>query len=59
VLYQYEYRRMRSSWFHWLFIDRLSLVRIAAEEGWSVKLLYKDKMGHYLVECTPGPSPTS
>jgi len=59
VLYQYEYRRMRSDWFHWLFIDRLTFGRIAAKEGWNVTLLYKDKFGHYLVECTPGTAPAS
>ncbi len=31
VLYQYEYRRQRSDWFHWLFIDRKTLKQIAAE----------------------------
>jgi len=52
VHYQYEYRRMRSEWFNWLFIDRRTLTRIAGKEGWNVTLLYKDRFDQYLVECT-------
>lgn len=52
VRYQYEYLHKRSEWFHWLFIDRRTLTDIATKEGWHVKLLYKDKFGQYLVECT-------
>lgn len=52
VHYQYEYRRMRGEWFSWLFVDRRTLTRIAAKEGWDVKLLYKDPADQYLVECT-------
>jgi hypothetical protein len=43
---------MRGEWFSWLFIDRRTLTRIAAKEGWNVKLLYKDPSDQYLVECT-------
>lgn len=53
VHYQYEYRRRRSEWFNWLFIDRRTLTRIAAKEGWNITLLYKDPFDQYLVECTP------
>ena len=52
ALYQYEFRRMRSEWFKWLFIDRGTLTRIAGEEGWKVKLLWKDRFDQYLVECS-------
>jgi SAM-dependent methyltransferase len=52
VHYQYEYRRMRGEWFSWLFVDRRTLTRIAAKEGWNVTLLYKDPADQYLVECT-------
>lgn len=53
VLYQYEYRRMRSDWFNWLFIDRKTLTALAKEEGWKVELLFKDRSGQYLVRCRP------
>jgi len=52
VHYRYEYRRLRSAWFNWLFVDRRTLIRIAEKEGWNVKLLYKDASDQYLVECT-------
>ena len=53
VLYQYEYLRQRSDWFHWLFIDKKTLTTIAQKEGWRVGLLYKEPSGQYLVRCQP------
>ena len=51
VLYQYEFRRRRSEWFHWLFIDKSTLSSIAQKEGWKIEPLYKDPSGQYLVRC--------
>jgi SAM-dependent methyltransferase len=53
VSYQYEYHRIRSDWFNWLFIDRRTLTAIAGEEGWKVELLFKDRFSQYLVRCHP------
>jgi len=53
VFYQYEYRRQRTDWFKWLFIDKQTLRRIAAAEGWKMKLLAVDKFDQYLVELRP------
>lgn len=53
VLYQYEYRRQRSAWFHWLFIDKKTLSSIAHAEGWKIQLLFKDRSGQFLVRCQP------
>ena len=51
IFYQYEYRRQQSNWFQWLFIDRKTLRKIAAEEGWLVEQLGDDGRDHYLVRC--------
>lgn len=59
VLYQYEYRRQRSAWFHWLFIDKRTLSSIARSEGWKIELLFKDPSGQYLVRCQPTASPNT
>jgi SAM-dependent methyltransferase len=53
IFYQYEYRRQRSDWFQWLFIDPKTLRKIATEEGWSVEPVYDDGRDHYLVRCAP------
>lgn len=51
IFYQYEYRRKRSDWFQWLFIDRRTLTRVASEEGWTVELVFDAGRHHYLVRC--------
>ncbi|MBS1603610.1 MAG: class I SAM-dependent methyltransferase [Bacteroidetes bacterium] len=53
IFHQYEYRRERSDWFGWLFIDYKTLKKIAGQEGWSVSLLYEDPWEQYLVRCGP------
>jgi SAM-dependent methyltransferase len=53
ILYQYEYRKQRSDWFKWLFIDRKTLSRIAIAEGWHVEVLFGDEWEQYLVKCLP------
>ena len=53
ILYQYEYRRQRSDWFKWLFIDRKTLTGIATEEGWQTQLIFEDPYDQYLVRCRP------
>jgi hypothetical protein len=53
ILYQYEYRRQRSDWFKWLFIDRKTLTGIANREGWQTELVFEDPWEQYLVRCRP------
>ena len=53
ILYQYAYRRQRSDWFKWLFIDRKTLTKIAAEEGWKTELIFEDPNDQFLVRCRP------
>jgi SAM-dependent methyltransferase len=54
IFYQYEYRRQRTDWFKWLFVDKRTLRRIAASEGWKMQLLFEDKFDQYLAELRPG-----
>jgi SAM-dependent methyltransferase len=49
--YQYEYKRQRSDWFKWLFIDRRTLKEIAGREGWKTEVLFEDEWDQYLVRC--------
>jgi len=49
LLYQYQYKRQKSEWFNWLFVDRKALAGVARDEGWKMELLYEDKNGQYLV----------
>ncbi|HLZ87894.1 MAG TPA: class I SAM-dependent methyltransferase [Puia sp.] len=51
--YQYEYKRQRSDWFRWLFVDRKTLSAVAAKEGWSTEILLEDRHGQYLARCRP------
>ena len=51
LIYQYEYRKQRSDPFPWLFIDRKTLKKIAAEEGWQTTILHEDDNDQYLARC--------
>jgi SAM-dependent methyltransferase len=51
LFYQYEYKRKRSDWFQWLFIDRKTFTRIATKAGWKTEMLYEDGHDQYLVRC--------
>ena len=52
ILYQYEYNRLKSDWFKWLFVDKNTLREIAGSEGWHTELLFEDASDQYLVRCT-------
>jgi len=53
IRYQYEYRRERSDWFNWLFIDRKTLTDVAASAGWKTEVIFEDKSDQYLAVCRP------
>ena len=53
IYYQYEYRRQRTDWFKWLFVDKRTLRRIATKEGWKMQVLFEDKFDQYLIELRP------
>jgi len=50
--YQYEYRGRKTDWFKWLYIDELSLQKIANELGYQMEVLLEDEYGQYLVRLT-------
>jgi SAM-dependent methyltransferase len=46
---RYGYKRRKTDWFSWLYIDFGTLQSIAAEEGWKPDLLFEDGNDQYLV----------
>ncbi len=48
----YEYRRQKSDWFSWLYIDQQTLRHIAAEQGFDTEILFIDESDQYLVRLT-------
>lgn len=48
----YEYRRQKSEWFSWLYIDEQMLRKIATEAGFQTELLFVDESDQYLVRLT-------
>lgn len=53
VGYQYSYKRMKTDWFTWLYIDFQTMEKIAEENGWSMQLLYQDENDQYLACLEP------
>jgi SAM-dependent methyltransferase len=49
IAYRYEYKRKKSGWFNWLYIDRFTLSALAAAEGWQYEFVTEDEHGQYLV----------
>ena len=49
IAYRYEYKRNKTDWFNWLYIDRFTLSAIAASGGWRHKFITEDENGQYLV----------
>jgi SAM-dependent methyltransferase len=49
---RYEYKKQKSDWFSWLYIDEQLLLQVAANEGWQVSKLFEDEEGQYLVRLT-------
>ncbi len=50
---RYEYRRQKTDWFTWLYIDRHTLSLIAADEGWQTEIIFEDDQDQYLARLTP------
>lgn len=48
IMYQYEYKKQKTEWFSWLYIDQQLLKTIAAEEGWNCDVLFEDEYDQYL-----------
>ncbi len=52
VSYRYEYKKLKTEWFTWLYIDQRMLSKIADEEGWQTAVLYEDTFDQYLAKLT-------
>jgi len=50
---RYEYKKQKTDWFSWLYIDEKTLKMVAAKEGWLVEKLFEDDDDQYLVKLTP------
>lgn len=49
---RYEYRKQKTDWFWWLYIDRDTLKMIAEDEGWHTEIIIEDESGQYLARLT-------
>ena len=49
VAYRYQYKKQKTDWFTWLYIDKKLLKQVAVAEGYAVKILAEDEYGQYLV----------
>lgn len=52
VQYQYAYKRMKTDWFKWLYIDAKTMQSIASENGWEMQVLFEDENDQYLASLT-------
>ncbi len=48
IAYRYEYKRKKTDWFKWLYVDRHTLAAVAAAEGWRYEYITEDENGQYL-----------
>lgn len=52
ITYQYEYKKEKTDWFTWMYIDRNLLAKTAGEEGWKTEVLGEDRWDKFLVRLT-------
>ncbi len=52
ILCQYRYKRLKTDWFTWLYIEQATLMHIAAKEGWKTDVIMEDEHAQYLVRLT-------
>ena len=53
LLYQYQYKKTKTDWFNWLYVDEKTLQKIATEAGYKMEVLLEDEFGQYLVRLAP------
>jgi SAM-dependent methyltransferase len=49
IAYRYQYKKLKTDWFTWLYIDKKQLKQMAVAEGYTVKFLEEDEYGQYLM----------
>lgn len=52
ILYRYEYKKRKTDWFSWLYIDKRLLEKTASAEGWKTEIIFKDEFDQYLARLT-------
>jgi SAM-dependent methyltransferase len=50
--YQYQYKKLKTDWFTWLYIDQATLQHIAYDAGFKTEFLMEDENAQYLVRLT-------
>ena len=48
ILYRYEYKKQKTEWFNWLYVDKKKLTETAGKEGWETEILFEDEFDQYL-----------
>lgn len=54
--YQYQYKKLKTDWFTWLYVDQATLQHIAYDAGFKTEFLMEDENAQYLVKLTMLPS---
>lgn len=52
IQYQYSYKKLKTEWFNWLYVDEHTLQQIAIETGFNMEVLIEDEFGQYLTRLT-------
>lgn len=52
ITYRYSYKKIKTDWFTWLYIDEHTLTSVAIECGFDMEILLEDEFGQYLVRLT-------
>ena len=48
----YGYKKQKTDWFSWLYLDFDSMQKIASEKGWKAEKIIEDEHYHYLTRLT-------
>lgn len=48
----YEYRKQKTEWFSWLYVDAITLANIAFSSGYNTEILFTDSSDQYLARLT-------
>jgi len=52
IAYRYQYKKEKTDWFNWLYIDRYTLLSLLQQEGWQADIITEDEQGQYLARAS-------
>ena len=52
IAYQYQYKKLQTNWFNWLYVDKDTLQEYATQAGFKAEILLEDEYGQYLVRLS-------